>query len=216
MRAGAAGDGWCRRHPSPRACSLAHGFLRGELIPMLASGRACPDVCARRRDGLAGGGPTQAAVEVDWPALPWLEGAADALGEGVLSSIHGQNARAAAAVDNFEQVRRRRCDPRGIVSRAFRLTRRAIRAVGGAWLVPHCLPVLRQERRAGRVRWRRHSWSQAPAFWLLRTPAAQAGAAVAVAHPGGPADGGRAAGRRAGGPSAGVRRGGTAGGRLRR
>jgi hypothetical protein len=51
----------------------------------------------------------QVAVELDWAALPWLPGAKEVLMEGVVSSLHTQNARAAAGVANFEQVNRCMC-----------------------------------------------------------------------------------------------------------
>ena len=49
-------------------------------------------------------GSVQVCVSLDWPSVPLLEGAAEALTQGITSSIHAQNAKAAAAVGNFQEV----------------------------------------------------------------------------------------------------------------
>lgn len=46
----------------------------------------------------------QVAVELDWTALPILDGASESLSAGVLSSLHVHNARASSAIANFEQL----------------------------------------------------------------------------------------------------------------
>jgi selenide,water dikinase len=43
-------------------------------------------------------------VRLDWGAIPALPGAADCIQAGTLSSLHAQNARAAASITNFPQL----------------------------------------------------------------------------------------------------------------
>ncbi|KAF5839250.1 AIR synthase-related protein [Dunaliella salina] len=48
--------------------------------------------------------PSQVHAELFMQSVPLLNGAQETLGAGVTSSLHAQNARAAASVRNFDQV----------------------------------------------------------------------------------------------------------------
>lgn len=43
-------------------------------------------------------------IDLDWSALPSLPGALECIQAGTLSSLHTQNARAAAAIAEFDQL----------------------------------------------------------------------------------------------------------------
>ena len=47
---------------------------------------------------------TQVTAELDVSSIPMLDGASECVAAGVLSSIHSQNAKASAAVENPEQA----------------------------------------------------------------------------------------------------------------
>lgn len=46
----------------------------------------------------------QVSTEINVSAVPMLDGAAECVAAGVLSSIHSQNAKASAAVSNAEEA----------------------------------------------------------------------------------------------------------------
>ena len=46
----------------------------------------------------------QACIEIDYRALPLLEGAAESLEAGIVSTLHVQNARVSSLIHNFDEV----------------------------------------------------------------------------------------------------------------